>query len=355
MFSKLSSLEGKAVTHLSHNDMDGFAPQVVSKFSSVNTVEYIHCGYNNFEEKLVEAIVFFEQYEVLNEYGILITDIAPKTDSIVLRLQKLYENGLGVVLLDHHDTNKWIAELYPQWAFIESEIAGRKTCGTELHYMYLKEKELLPPHMADSAFFASFVEQVRAYDTWDWKELGNVEAKSLNSLLYVFGPTQFMDDQIRKISDNFNNAGAVQYIFDGKEQIFVDVENAREESYIRGRAKNLFERDWTVAGKEYKVGVVYADQYHSTLGNDLHELNPHLDFVALVDMNGSKVSLRTTSKDLHVGEIARSIEANGGGHPQAAGFSIERAMVLNLVEELIAVKEPVVAAKKSWTSRMLGK
>lgn len=357
MFVNLQSLKDKAIRHFSHNDMDGYAPQVVSKLSKLNTIEYIHCGYNNFEQKLEEMISFFEEFDVLNEHAILITDIAPKTELLVDRLNNLFERGLSIVLLDHHDTAKWISQKYPEWAFIESELNGRKTCATELFYIYLKDNELLDDKASNSTYLTSFVEQVRSYDTWDWNATGNVEAKELNSLLYTFGPSKFMHMQIAKIVEHLNDLSAVQYTFNETEKLFVDVENKKEQKYIESRSKTMIAHTWSVEGKNYEVGIVFGDQYHSTLGNTLSKENPHLDFIAILDLNGGKASLRTINKHVHVGEIAQAI-AGGGGHPPAGGFEFDPEISLMKIEDAIGVSSTfnvtsVGTGTRSWKEKLL--
>jgi oligoribonuclease NrnB/cAMP/cGMP phosphodiesterase (DHH superfamily) len=357
MFSNLPSLKNKAVRHFSHNDMDGYGPQIISKLSSVNTVEYIHCGYDNFEQKLEESIEFFESFDVLAEHAILITDIAPKSEEIVGRLNELFKNGLTVVLLDHHDTAKWISQKHPEWAFIESELNDRKTCATELYFLYLKENGLYEEPSLSSYYLASFVEQVRSYDTWDWDKSGNVEAKELNSLLYTFGPSKFMQMQVEKIVDRLTVRSAVQYTFNETEKTFIDVENKKEQKYIESRSKKMMVRTWTVDGKNYEAGVVFGDQYHSTLGNTLNNENPHLDFIVIFDLNGGKASLRTIHDHIHVGEIAKAING-GGGHPKAAGFEFDMEVSLMKIEDAIGVSSTAVVASaapssKSWKEKLL--
>ncbi|ARO21537.1 phosphoesterase (plasmid) [Bacillus tropicus] len=357
MFTNLPSLTDKVVHHLSHNDMDGYAPQVVSKISKLNTAEYIHCGYTNFEEKLEDTITFFETAKALEGHAILITDIAPKSEELVDRLNKLFERGLTLVLLDHHDTAKWISEKYPNWAFIESELDGRKTCATELLYLYLKENEMFDDNVLNSQYFSSFVEQVRAYDTWDWNTTGNVEAKELNSLLYTFGPSKFMHMQFAKIAEHVNDPSVVQYSFNETEKLFIDVENKKEEKYIESRSKTMIVRTWSVGDKSYEAGVVFGDQYHSTLGNTLSKENPHLDFIVILDLNGGKASLRTIHDNVHVGEIAKAV-AGGGGHPKAGGFEFDMETSLMKIEDSIGVSSAFSATsvgtgQNSWKEQLL--
>ncbi|MEK1828908.1 DHH family phosphoesterase [Priestia megaterium] len=99
----------------------------------------------------------------------------------------------------------------------------------------------------------------------------------------------------------------------------------------------MHETVWTVDKKDYEVGVVFADQFHSTLGNTLSIANKHLDFIALVDVNGGKCSLRSVHTRLHLGEIAKAI-ANGGGHRMAAGFRFKNADIIPQLERTLKVR-----------------
>jgi len=314
MFKKLQSLANKMVSHFSHNDMDGYAPKVLSELSSLHISEFKPCSYDNFEKELDERISFYENHDNLRDFGLLITDIAPTSKEIVERLAALHKNGLAIVLLDHHDTARWIEEENPEWAFIQTSLDGFLTCGTELYHMYLVEKELLE----DSSKIGEFVEHVRAYDTWDWSRNGNVFAKELNSLLYTLGPVQWLEFQLDKL---LNGHHKDSFGFNPTEEILVDIESKSEAAYIRSRSNKVEEQVWKIGNDEYKVGVVFGERYHSTLGNELHEANLHLDFMAMIDMNGKKVSLRTKHEHVHVGEIAKAI-GTGGGHQKAAGFQL---------------------------------
>jgi len=340
MFGNLQSLKGKTVHHLSHNDLDGYSPQVISQLSTLEVVEYIHCGYDRFEKELEKVMSVFEENKEVVSFetsAILITDIAPTSEEIVERLNKLFTAGLTVVLLDHHDTAKWISEKYPEWAFITSKINDRLTCATELYYLYLKEKDCFLVHVYESYAVSDFVEQVRSYDTWDWYRTGNDRAKELNSVLYILTPSQFIEMQGAKFVKTFTNLRLPDlFSLNETERLLVSIENKREEKYIEGRSKRMVKHEWYVDGKRYDVGVVFADQYHSTLGNTLNTLNPDLNFVAILDMNSGKGSLRTIHEDVHVGNIAKSI-AGGGGHPKAAGFEFDSEKMTFLTENALGL------------------
>lgn len=198
-------------------------------------------------------------------------------------------------------------------------------------YLYLKEKELFAENVAQSPYLAYLIEQVRSYDTCDWDRTGNIFAKQLNSILYTVGTTKFMNMQLEKLTAHVDNEAATQFTFNELETILVKVEDKKKSKYIKGRAKRIFKHVWTVVEHQYNVGVVFGDQYHSTLGNELH-----LDFIAIIDLNFGKGSLRTIHDHIHVGNITKEI-ANGGGHAKAAGFEYDRKSQMFKSEEAIGV------------------
>lgn len=318
MFEILESLEKKFITHFSHNDMDGYAPKILSQLSHLNIGEFKHCSYENFEEQLEDKISFYENHHYLQEFGLLITDIAPSNKDLINRIARLHKSGLSIVLLDHHDTAKWVGEENPGWAYIQSELSGQLTCGTELYYKYLLEKNLIEA----TPLMNAFVETVRSYDTWDWDRANpkNVFAKELNSLLYTLGSTEWIENQITKLTSSPNNEA---YFFNPIEQTLVDVENKSEAAYIKARIKKLKVHKWAVGNNAYNVGVVFGERFHSSLGNELSNNRKDLDFIAVIDAHNQKVSLRTIHDHIHVGEIAKTI-GTGGGHPKAAGFRLRQ-------------------------------
>ena len=81
----------------------------------------------------------------------------------------------------------------------------------------------------------------------------------------------------------------------------------------------------------YNVGVVFAEQYQSELGNVLAKNHPELDFIAIIDPSSS-VSYRGVKDNIDLGQFAKIY--GGGGHPKSAGSQISEN-VRNRVLEII--------------------
>jgi oligoribonuclease NrnB/cAMP/cGMP phosphodiesterase (DHH superfamily) len=190
------------------------------------------------------------------------------------------------------------------------------TCATELVYDWLLEQgKLVRTPESDR-----FVEAVRNLDTWRWKALGDNVAKQVNDLFYIYGREEFLAwlrPQIeilpkplawlrRKIGLNFPALS--------KEDMAVLEARQRDiDRYVEEKQAQL--RIATLCGRQ--CGVVFAENYFSTLGNKLALDNHDIDFVVMIDMARSAVSYRGVRDDIDLGQIAKQF--GGGGHPQAAG------------------------------------
>ena len=85
-----------------------------------------------------------------------------------------------------------------------------------------------------------------------------------------------------------------------------------KQSVTFGKKRELIQ---TTLG-EYYAGVVYAESYLSELGNELGKENPHLDYIAMINMGSKKISFRTIHDHIDVSAIAAKY--GGGGHQKAA-------------------------------------
>jgi oligoribonuclease NrnB/cAMP/cGMP phosphodiesterase (DHH superfamily) len=234
------------------------------------------------------------------------------------------------ILLDHHATASWLNKY--SWAnvtpvkvieggagYVDGEgwVADTiKTAGTSMLYDYaIKNGHLDETDTYTYYNIYYFAEQVRRWDTWDWHNVFKSERpKRLNSLLYLIGREKFVE----RFSQNLDLS------FTEGEELVVSIEEARIKNYIGKVSKNII--PITVEG--YSVGAVFAEQYQSELGNALAEQNPQFDFIAILNVGGKGISLRGVKDEIDLGKIAEIY--GGGGHPKAAGASMNAKIVENL-------------------------
>ena len=208
-------------------------------------------------------------------------------------------------LLDHHKTALHFNDY--EWGHVVVEDdEGKLTSATSLFYEYLVTHQLIE----SSDAIAEFVELVRQYDTWEWEKNDNQQAKRLNSLFYLVSIEEFEEKMINRLqtSDHFE--------FDDFEKKLLDMEDNKIERYIRRKRRELVQTEVD----HLFAGVVYAESYHSELGNELGKEYPHLDYIAILNIGGKRVGFRTIHDDVDVSKVAGHY--GGGGHAKASGCSL---------------------------------
>lgn len=284
---------------LSHNDLDGVGCGILAKLAFG---EQVKVRYNSISSLNREIEYFLENDEP--DTFLFITDLTPNEDN-EKRLNDFYDAKGKVQLIDHHKSALHFNDY--EWGYILVEDhEGKLTSATSLLYEYLVTNELLEP----TAALTEFVELVRQYDTWEWEKNGNHQAHSLNSLFYLISMEEFEEKIIERLrtSDHFD--------FDEFEKKILKMEADKIDRYIRRKKREIVQANIG----EHLAGIVYAETYHSELGNELGKEFPHLDYIAIVIMGGKRISLRTIYDHIDVSEVAGQF--GGGGHQKASGCTL---------------------------------
>ncbi|MCM3545722.1 DHH family phosphoesterase [Priestia megaterium] len=284
---------------LSHTDLDGVGCGILAKLAFGDQIKI---RYNSIAS-LNREVEWFLENEERNTH-LFITDLSVNEEN-EKRLEEFYQTGGKVQLLDHHKTALHFNEY--EWGHVVVEDnEGNLTSGTSLFYEYLIESELIQTSNAVD----EFVELVRQYDTWEWEKNNNQEAHRLNALFFLLSIDEFEEKMVNRLQNSDH------FFFDEFEQKILDMEEDKVERYIRRKRRELVQ---TSIG-DYLAGIVYAESYHSELGNELGKEYPHLDYIAMLNMGGKRISLRTIHDHVDVSEVAGHYE--GGGHAKAAGCSL---------------------------------
>lgn len=313
-----------------HTDLDGIGCAVLAYLAfGRENVDVEYCDYDNVDEKVE---IFIEQEELFKSYDkIYITDISV-SEEVANIIDILDCPPKKVRLFDHHATALWLN----QYAWCQVMVCAPtdsyfKTSGTELFAMHLFNNEQFDQYDSNTiANIYRFVEIVRDYDTWRWKELGNdgIVCKQMNDLLHIYGREEFIEYIIDSIYFDIDN---VFPLICGTPLALLEQKQKDIDRYIEKKDKQLFTQIDRF-GNEY--GVVFAEQYFSELGNRLCELHPELSYVAMIDISSGRISYRSIRDDVDLGgTIAHSL--GGGGHRKAAGSMFDadiiRTSIVNLV------------------------
>lgn len=285
-----------------HNDLDGVGCGIVAKLAFGDKVDV---RYNSVMGLDTQIERLFDQEKKLEDYHLFITDLSINEEN-TKRVEGFYKNGGKVNFIDHHKTALNFNDY--SWGKVQVEYEdGRLTSATSLLYEHLLDHQWIQPSKA----IDEFVELVRQYDTWEWERNDNVKAKQLNDLLFMLSIEEFEEKMTKRLLTK-----PTRFEFDDFEQKLLHMEEEKIERYVRRKKREIVQT--FIDG--YCAGVVHAESYHSELGNELGKEYPHLDYIAILNVGGKKVSFRTIHDHVDVSAIAGNF--GGGGHAKASGCSM---------------------------------
>ena len=309
---------------LSHNDLDGVGCGILAKLAFGEDVKV---RYNSLSS-LNHEIVYFLENEGEDAF-LFITDMSPDEEN-ENRLNDYFIEKGSVQLIDHHKTALHLND-YEWGSVVVEQEDGQLASATSLFFGHLIAGGFLEPNEA----IREFVELVRQYDTWEWEKNGNQKAHRLNSLFFLMPIEEFEGKMIERLRT------AERFTFDEFETKLLNIEDDKMERYIRRKKREVVQ---TAIG-EHLAGVVYAESYHSELGNELGKEFPHLDYIAMLNMGGKRISFRTIHETVDVSEVAGQF--GGGGHQKASGCSLSTDAFKQFVEETFHVEPLKEDAKRN--------
>ncbi|WP_028401601.1 DHH family phosphoesterase [Ectobacillus panaciterrae] len=281
---------------LTHNDLDGVGCGILAKYAFGEKAEV---RYNSIGSLNYQVERFLEEHD--KKTYLFITDLSVNEEN-EKRLNEFVQMGGKVTLLDHHKTALHLNE--KEWASVKVAYEdGRLASATSLFYEFLQQNGFLE----EKASLNEFTELVRQYDTWEWDKHNNKTAKQLNDLLFLMSIEEFAENMTQRLQEHD------RFFFNEFEEKLLAVENEKIERYIRKKKRELVQ---TFSGDNC-VGIVHAESYHSELGNELGKQHPHIDYIAIVNMGGKRMSFRTIHDETDVSQIANQF--GGGGHVKASG------------------------------------
>lgn len=296
-----------------HNDLDGVGCGIVARIAFGKDVEVRYNSVMGLDYQIEKLL---ENEKNIKDDFLMITDLSVNDENLI-RLDDLAKGGGNVRLIDHHKTALHFNDY--SWGRVKVQYEdGRLTAATSLLYEYLQEHEMIQPSQA----LDEFVELVRQYDTWEWDQNENIKSKNLNDLFFMISIEEFEEKMTERImsSDTFE--------FDEFEQKLLDMEEEKIERYVRRKKREMIQ---TFIG-EYCTGIVHAESYHSELGNELGKEYPHIDYIAILNLGGKKISFRTIHDHVDVSAVAGKF--GGGGHAKASGCSMGKDAYKLFVQDI---------------------
>lgn len=299
------------ISHIADND--GVSPIILLKLVM-----------DDFDYKLLEI------YEVENyvndlidsgkykEYDqIYITDLK-LTMELCEKIDDIEELKNKLLVFDHHQSNLFVNDFDFATVIVKNE-EGRMECGTSLFYKYLKNKN--PNSILNNEVVSNYVELVRENDTWDYLIENEYKAKKLGMLFSLYNRERYINSMFTNLKNN------VDVLFSKEENYLLSIEQERMNDYIERKKDKVYFGEIN----NYKVGIVFAENYRSILGNYLAKYyEEQVDFIIIINLEHG-ISYRTI-KEVNVGEFAKIY--GGGGHQKAAGSYFPDGFHKQLIELL---------------------
>jgi oligoribonuclease NrnB/cAMP/cGMP phosphodiesterase (DHH superfamily) len=329
--------------HLSHNDLDGYGSQLVTAKAAemnvlnVDEIVYFNTNYGKEIDQNFELIL----KDIKSFDSLLITDINLSEDQASFINEKQKEIGFDLMLLDHHETGK-NNTIYP-WYYLDTT-----KCGTKITYEKFFKEDL------DLDLY-NIVEIINVYDLWKENSELFQKGKSLNQVLYKnkdLFPKVLTEESLKLNLFMIYNYGKIllkeNFILFAENEIFIlevkyfsqNLENFKELNIPLHSIKVIFMYEKIMERKDlYKkieIDGMKAEIFYS-LSNIFQEFSQlrlldknreKVDFVANINTQGY-IGFRSKAP-VKVNDFSKKY-FNGGGHPQAAGGSLDKKE--NKIEE----------------------
>lgn len=299
------------ISHIADND--GISPIILLKLVLDDF------DYKLFEiYELQDYMNYFIDNKLYNNYDrIYITDLSLSLD-ICKKIDSILELKNKLLVFDHHQSNLFVNEFSFATVVVKNE-EGRMECGTSLFYKYLKS--VYSNSVLGNEAVSHYVELVRENDTWDFLPNYENEARRLGMLFSLYKRERYIKSMINSLKNNIIS------LFSKEEDYLLSIEQERMDDYIESKIDKVY------FGKinNYRVGIVFAENYRSILGNYLSKYyEDKIDFVIIINMARS-ISYRTI-KDINVGEFAKIY--GGSGHKKASGSPLPVGFHKQLIDIL---------------------
>jgi len=300
-------------------DCDGITPIILSKL----TFEQV--DYELVERDIDTALLnFITANKDLDYDHIFITDLCI-SNLVASQLPERIKDKIHI--FDHHISSIEMNK-YPFIQVVIEDEDDKPQCGTSLYYTYLCQEY-------NNAYLSKevteeLVELVRLLDTWEWKEKNKIEAKWLGGILSILGIDAYIDYYYNYIltHDTFN--------FEEKFRYLLEIEDKKIQDYISLKETQIISCNI----KGYSVGIVFAEQYRSFVGNTLaQKYIDKYDFIIIINISRS-ISYRAVKEEIDVNEIAACY--GGHGHKLAAGSPLPeklREKIISMIFEGVVIEE----------------
>lgn len=367
-----------------HDDMDGAGCRIVFQLAHQHLKEgkdyiIVHCSNVGVDSSVTEII---NRDDVNEDTVIYFADICASREVMEMVAKKFKT----VRVFDHHRTNFFVSWIIPDAVIIPENPMGVMESGTSLLFQHFCEIAADNPYDPRALYFmdntslkkaidhsvkhgygttetmmekyeegtdgfqlfSELVDNIRSYDTYEWKEKDNIVAKKLQMLFFLLGMDRFCNKYISRIK-NPSNKKTVD-IIDPSDMEFVDAKLEAEKRVIDSIGiDDIY--DVSIKGLRAAFILSSAGANISEVAHQFLTKHPEFDmFIGFTFYRGGEYSFRCIRDDLDTGkDIAAPI--GGGGHPKASGAPIPSQVRNNIIDILMSGIDSEYIANFQWSGQ----
>lgn len=263
-------------------------------------------------------------------------------------MEAVKEKVKHIFVWDHHATNFPITNVLPSVMIMPKNNLGIMESGTSLMYKYFAENSVTNPKDPRSYWFTygqlpvlqELVDLIRSYDTYEWKDTNNLDAKKLQTLFWLLSMDRFCTRYIDIIRGSY--PGNIGSVFNRADLDFIEAKLENEQKCIDRFMDQALKFD----NLKDPVYQIYVRGYTcaftvSTLGANISELgyqflreHPEFDLFIQYSLQTNTFQIRTAREDLDTGAVIAG-PIGGGGHPKASGATLDPAIKDQIIDLLI--------------------
>lgn len=331
----------KKIMIFSHNDLDGYgSPYILERMAKISNQERYpedkvfdkrYCNTGNYGDINEKINKFIDSKQIFYYDEVFLTDLTPSLETLTKLVETCKEKNIYLKVYDHHASETYMNEMFPEIVSIIPEINSVKTSGTSLIFdMFYKNisDSIKDEKKVELIYLENLAQIIRSYDTWDWSNDPNDTYKENANNFNKLFTYNFKPDWVKRVSE-------VWSIWPTEtEKLILEVINKEESKYVyrKSLSNNLTFGEVVYEGASISYVLTYADLYKNALATKLINSYPNIQMVFILDKD--ILSIRSDKEDINVGEIAKSL-FDGGGHPAAGGGKIVglTELIKNTIEQ----------------------
>lgn len=319
-----------------HDDLDGAGCRIIFEIAHKHLEKGFHfdviiCSNNNVDEKV--SMNLSQRDDIDANTLVYFADIVPGRE-VLEDINKKFE----IKIFDHHRTNFFAEHIVSESVIIPENNLGQEQSGTSLLYQHFCEiaYESKDPRgfffkgNGNTNLMAEFVDNVRSYDTFEFKQTGKIEPKKLQILFLLLGMERFCKRYIDMLVDPDSGYNLITK----GDMDFVDAKIELEKNIIDHVTPNDV---YSFNVGKYKCAFTYGfpGANISELGYAFLQKYPEYDIMCSFSLlGGGSFQFRSVKDDIDVGKNI-AVLIGGGGHPKASGAPLSEGLKDQILETLI--------------------